>query len=141
MTNSDAEKMKKILTDAKRIAVVGATSDPSRPSNTIPAYMQEQGYEIIPVNPRGGEMLGSEAVAALADVQGSIDIVNVFRRSEQTPEVAREAVAAGAKVLWLQLGIASDEARQIAEDGGLEVVMDACIGVEHGRLGLGPGPH
>ncbi len=140
MDTAQAEKMRKILSSAKRIAVVGATADPSRPSNTIPAYMQAQGYEIIPVNPRGGEMLGSDAVPALADVKGPIDIVNVFRRSDQTPGVAREAVAAGAKVLWLQLGIASDEAKQIAEDGGLEVVMDACIGVVHGQLGLGPGP-
>jgi len=140
MTSAEADRLRKILTSARRIAVVGATGDPTRPSNTIPAYMQSQGYEIIPVNPRGGEMLGREAVPALENVEGPIDIVNVFRRSDQTPGVAREAVAAGAKVLWLQLGIASDEAKRIAEEGGLEVVMDACIGVVHGQLGLGPGP-
>ncbi|HJT37546.1 MAG TPA: CoA-binding protein [Actinomycetota bacterium] len=92
------------------------------------------------MNPRGGEILGEQVRTSLADVDEPIDVVDVFRPSEETPQVARDAVAAGAKVLWLQTGIQSQEAEQIARDGGLEVVMNACMGATHRRLGLGPGP-
>lgn len=96
--------------------------------------MQEAGYEIIPVNPTITESLGQKAYPSLKEIPGQVDIVNVFRRSEDTVEPAREAVAIGAKVLWLQLGIANEEAFQIADQAGLKVVMDRCIKVEHARL-------
>jgi predicted CoA-binding protein len=134
------EKLLRIYRDSKVIAVVGASADESKAANRIPRYLQSQGYDIRPVNPRGGTILGVEAVKSLADVKAPIDIVDVFRPSEEAPEIARQAVAAGAKVLWLQEGISSNEAKSIAETGGLEVVMDRCLGATHGRLGLGPGP-
>jgi predicted CoA-binding protein len=98
---------------------------------------------VIPVNPRGGEILGEKVYEKLADVPEAIDVVDVFRPSEETPGVARDAVAAGAHVLWLQEGISSEEAERIASDGGLEVVMDMCMGATHHRLineREGPGP-
>ncbi|HJW61094.1 MAG TPA: CoA-binding protein, partial [Actinomycetota bacterium] len=103
-------------------------------------YLQRQGYRILPVNPRGGELLGEPVARSLAEVDGPIDVVEVFRPAEEAPRIAREAVEVGAKVLWLQLGIVSEEARQVAEAAGLTVVMDRCMGETHGRLGLGPGP-
>jgi predicted CoA-binding protein len=134
------EKLLRIYRESKVIAVVGASADESKAANRIPRYLQSQGYDIRPVNPRGGAILGVEAVRSLADVKDQIDIVDVFRPSEEAPEIARQAVAAGAKVLWLQEGISSEEANSIAEAGGLEVVMNRCLGATHGRLGLGPGP-
>jgi predicted CoA-binding protein len=122
---------KEILAQAKRIAVVGLSDRPERTSYQVSKYMQEQGYEIIPVNPAIESSLGQKAYASLLDVPGPIDIVNVFRRSEHTVEVAEQAVQAKAKVLWLQLGIQHDESKRIAEEGGLTVIMDRCIMVEH----------
>jgi uncharacterized protein len=129
MSRSIAE----ILDSAKTIAVVGLSSDESKPSYGVTEYMQRKGYRIIPVNPKETEVLGEKAYARLEDIPESIDIVNVFRRPLQTPEVAQSAVAVGAKALWLQLGIENDDARRIAEAGGLDVVMDRCILIEHRR--------
>ena len=140
MTNPSDDELKQIYADTKTIAVVGASNDPKKAGHSIPAYLQTQGYKIIPVNPKGGEMLGETVRTSLADIDEPIDVVDVFRPSEETPQIAREAAAAGAKVLWLQTGIESEEAGQIARDGGLTVVMNACMGATHRRLGLGPGP-
>lgn len=140
MANPSDDELKQIYADTKTIAVIGASNDPKKAGHNIPAYLQTQGYKIIPVNPKGGEIFGEQVRTSLADVDEPIDVVDVFRPSEETPEIAREAVAAGAKVLWLQTGIQSDEAEKIARDGGLTVVMNTCMGATHRRLGLGPGP-
>lgn len=134
LTNVNDQELKQILAESKRIAVVGLSNKPERTSYQVAKYMQEAGYEIIPVNPTITESLGQKAYPSLKDIPGQVDIVNVFRRSEDTVEPAREAVAIGAKVLWLQLGIANEEAFQIADQAGLKVVMDRCIKVEHARL-------
>ena len=129
---------------ARTIAVVGASSDESKPGNEIPAYLQSQGYRIVPVNPRGGVLFGERVYGSLDEVAAAgihVDIIDVFRPADEAPALARQAVALGARVLWLQLGIASDEARQIAEAGGVDVVMNRCLGVMHQLVGLGPGPH
>ncbi|MFI6049839.1 CoA-binding protein [Streptomyces violascens] len=133
-----------VLGTARTIAVVGASDVPGKAAHEIPAYLQAQGFEVIPVNPRGGRVLGVPALASLDDLDRPVDIVNVFRPAPETPGVARQAVRIGARSLWLQLGIVSDEARRIAEAGGLDVVMNRCIGAVHAELGLAeqglPGP-
>jgi uncharacterized protein len=136
----ERERLLRIYGEARTIAVVGASGDPAKPAHAIPAYLRRQGYRILPVNPRGGELFGEPVARSLAEVDGPVDVVDVFRPADEAPEIAREAVKAGAKVLWLQLGIASDEARQVAEAAGLTVVMDRCMGETHRQLGLGPGP-
>lgn len=132
--NPSREQIKEILLGANNIAVVGLSDDPSKVSYMVSEAMQRKGYRIIPVNPNAKSILGETAYPSLADVPDPIDIVNVFRRPEHTPKVAEEAVAVKAKVLWLQLGIASEEAASIAEAGGLSVVMDRCIKVEDSIL-------
>jgi len=140
---TDDEELKRIYAETKTIAVFGASGSEEKAAHTIPRYLQREGFRIIPVNPRGGEILGEKVYETLADVTEPIDVVDVFRPSEETPEVAKEAVAAGARVLWLQEGISSEEAERIATEGGLQVVMDRCMGATHHRLlkkGEGPGP-
>jgi uncharacterized protein len=123
-----------ILADARTIAVVGASPKPDRPSHGVMRYLLEQGYRCIPVRPRGcDEVLGVPCARSLADIEESIDLVDVFRRPEACPEVAREAVAAGARSLWLQLGIVSPEARQIADAAGIDYVEDECTKIVHVR--------
>ncbi len=134
------EQLRNIYADTKTIAVVGASEDPEKPGHSIPRYLQSQGYRIIPVNPKGGEILGEKVYGSLRDVPEPVDVVDVFRPADETPEIARDAAAIGADVLWLQTGIESDEAYGIATAAGLQVVMDTCMGATHGRLGLGPGP-
>ncbi len=141
MAIKDLEEIRKIYEDTKTIAVVGISGDETKAAHTVPRYLQRQGYRIIPVNPRGGEILGEKVYEKLADIGEPIDVVEVFRPSEETPGVAKDAVTAGAKVLWLQEGISSDEADRIASEGGLKVVMDRCMGATHFQLGLGPGPN
>jgi predicted CoA-binding protein len=140
VANPTDDELKQIYADTKTIAVVGASTDEKKPSHNIPAYLQEQGYRIIPVSPKGGEIFGEKVYAALTDIDVPVDVVDVFRPSEETPDIARDAVKIGAKVLWLQVGIESDEAEEIARAGGLQVAMDICMGATHRRLGLGPGP-
>ena len=125
-----------LLGGARTIAVVGLSSKPGRPSLDVAAYLQHRGFRIVPVNPRENEVLGEPAYASLLDIpsQLTIDVVDVFRKAEETPEVAREAVAIGAKVLWLQDGIVSDEAYRIASEAGLEVIMGVCIRQTDQRL-------
>jgi predicted CoA-binding protein len=121
-----------ILAAARTIALVGASPKPWRPSHDVMAYLLEQGYDVVPVRPSDcEEVLGIPCVASLSEIDRTIDLVDVFRRSEATPAVAREAVAAGAKTLWLQMGIVSEEARRIATEGGLDYVENACTKVVH----------
>jgi predicted CoA-binding protein len=134
------ERLLGIYATAKTIAVVGASADPMKPAHAIPRYLQSQGYHILPVNPRGGELLGERVFRSLAEIDVPVDVVDVFRPAEEAPEVARQAIAIGADVLWLQLGIESDDAQRLAEAAGLTVVMNRCMGATHAQLGLGPGP-
>ena len=123
-----------ILREARTIALVGASPNPSRASHGVMRYLLEQGYRVIPVRPAGcDEVLGVPCVASLAEIEEPIDLVDVFRRPDATPDHAREAVAAGAKALWLQLGITSAESRRIAEEAGVDYVEDACTKVVHQR--------
>ena len=131
-------ELKALLGEARTIAVVGLSPRASRPSNQVAAYLQQHGYLIVPVNPYVDEVLGERAYPSLLDIPDDvgIDVVDVFRRPEYTPEVAAQAVRIGARALWLQADIVNDEARRIAEEGGLEVVMGVCLRVEHRRLGV-----
>ena len=128
----DDSGIAELLRTAHRIAVVGASSNPARPSHGVFRTLLAAGYDCVPVNPRETAVLGVPAVATLAEAAlgGRIDIVDVFRRAELTEEVAREAVAAGARALWLQLGIVNWESARIAAEGGLAVVMDRCTAIE-----------
>ena len=137
---SNREELLHIYTQSRSIAVVGASADPSKAAHEVPAYLQSQGYRILPVNPRGGEIFGEHVFHSLTEIDAPVDVVEVFRPAQEAPEIARQAVTIGAKVLWLQLGIVSEEARQIAEAAGLTVVMNRCMGATHAQLGLGPGP-
>ena len=122
-------ELRALLGEAHMIAVVGLSSKPDRPSNGVAAYLQDHGYRIIPVNPNEIEVLGERAYPSLRDIPEDlhVDVVDVFRRAEETPDVARDAVAIGARVLWLQAGIVSDDAYRIASDAGLDVIMGVCI--------------
>lgn len=128
------EELREILKESRTIAVVGASGSEGKEAHSVPRYLQEHGYRVLPVNPAREEILDVPAVSSLADIDEQIDVVDVFRPAEETPDIARAAVAAGAKVLWLQLGIESDEAARIAEEGGLRVVMDECMKQSHERL-------
>lgn len=130
---TDAE-LQRLLTDATAIAVVGASSNPEKASYGIMQKLQRAGYRVIPVNPRETEILGERSYASLLDVPERIDIVDVFRRAEDTPQIADEAITIGARALWLQTGIVSEEAAGRAARGGLTVVMDRCIGATHSLL-------
>lgn len=134
MSRPTDRQLADIYRSTRTIAVVGASSDPSKAAGRIPAYLQSQGYRIIPVNPGSDEILGEPSVDSLSDIHEDVDVVDVFRPSEETPDIAREAVAIGAGVLWLQEGITNDEAASIASDAGLTVVMDTCMGATHRRL-------
>jgi hypothetical protein len=127
--------VEKILREYDTITVVGASDAPDKPAHYVPEHMREHGWTIVPVNPRGGTILGVPAYETLADAPQP-GLVNVFRPSEYTPDVARQAVSAGATALWLQLHIASDEARRIAEDAGLLYVENRCLIIEQRRLRL-----
>lgn len=131
------EAIAAVLRAARRIAVVGASSKPFRPSHDVMAYLLRQGYECVPVNPHERDVLGIRAFGSLreaTDATGRFDIVDVFRRSELCAPHAVEAVETGARCLWLQLGVVDWEAARIAAEGGLAVVMDRCTAIEHRRL-------
>ena len=128
-TTSDDDTVATIVATARRIAVRGAADDPSRPSHRVMRTLLEVGYDVVPVTPRAQQVLGITAVPTLQDLEEPVDLVNVFRRAEHAPEVAREAVRAGAWALWLQQGIRSPEARRVATDAGLHYVEDRCLGV------------
>ncbi|OTF10572.1 CoA-binding protein [Halorubrum sp. SD612] len=127
------------LLDAETIAVVGCSTTPGKAAHDVPAYLQDRRYRVIPVNPFADEVLGEPAYDAVGDVEEEIDIVDVFRPSEEVPEIAeavreRHASRGDAGTLWLQLGISHDEAAAAAEEDGIDVVQDRCLKVEHGRL-------
>jgi predicted CoA-binding protein len=130
------EELRGLLRQTRVIAVVGLSANPDRPSNQVAWYLHHQGYRLFGVNPRCPlpEVFGVPLLPSLDQVPQPVDVVDVFRRPEYTPEVAREAVAVGARALWLQLGIRSAEARAIAADGGLAYVEDRCLKVDHARL-------
>jgi predicted CoA-binding protein len=136
--NPSDQELKQLLTDAMTIAMVGASSNPEKASYGIMQKLQRAGYRVIPVNPRETEILGEPSYPSLLDVPERIDIVDVFRRAEDAPGIADEAVTIGAKALWLQSGITSEEAAAHAAKGGLTTVMDACIGATHSLLGVPP---
>ena len=129
-------RVEKILRSYDTITVVGASNQTHKAAHYVPEHMREHGWRIIPVNPRGGTIVGTTAYPTLADVPEQVGLVDVFRPSERTPDIARQAVAAGASALWLQLHIASEEARQIAEDAGLLYVENRCLIIEQRRWHL-----
>ena len=126
MTGTDGI-VERILTTYDTITVVGASRAPAKAAHYVPAHMQRHGWRIIPVNPHADKILGEQVYRTLGDLPGPAGLVDVFRPSPQTPDIARQAVAAGATALWLQLGIASAEARAIAEDAGLLYIEDRCL--------------
>ena len=132
--NPSDDELRALLTGAKTIAMVGASASEDRPSHGIMRKLLAAGYRVLPVNPNEREVLGQRAFAALTDIGEPVDIVNVFRRPEYTPEIADQAVAIGARALWLQSGIVNEDAAARARAGGLVVVMDECIGVQHSLL-------
>ena len=140
MTEPSQDDLRKLYAEAKTIAVVGCSSRSRwpKPSAVVPAYMQAHGFRIVPVNPHEIEILGEPAVASLADLREPVDVVDVFRPAEEAPAIAQAAVDLGARYFWLQTGIISEEARSVAEAGGLVVVMDLCIAITYADLGLGP---
>ncbi|MGE5384439.1 MAG: CoA-binding protein [Betaproteobacteria bacterium] len=125
------ETLTRILRECRTLAVVGLSPNPSRASNAVSRYMQAQGYRIIPVNPGQTEILGERCYPDLRAIPEPVDLVDVFRNPDDCVPIARDAVAIGAKVLWMQLGVINEEAKRIAEAGGLTVVMDRCIKIDH----------
>lgn len=128
------ESIRKLLTRARTIAVVGLSDNPSRASHRVSAYLQERGYRIVPVNPGATEVLGEKAYPSLREIPDKVDIVNIFRRPEAVPAIVEDAIAIGAGAVWMQLGIVHDEAARRACDAGIPVVMDRCIMLEHSGL-------
>jgi len=135
----DSDKIRRILRASKTIAVVGLSAQWHRPSYFAAKYMQEHGYRVIPVNPGQDSIMGEKCYKRLSDIPVKVDIVDCFRKSSDIPPIADEAIAIGAKVLWMQLGVENAEARRKAEAAGLEVVENRCVKIEHGRFfgGLG----
>ena len=130
----DINTLRRILKDSRVIAVVGLSADWYRPSYFAAKYMQEHGYRVIPVNPKYEAILGEKCYKSLRDIPEPVDMVDVFRASEHVPPLAEDAIAVGAKVLWMQLGVRNDEAAAMAEKAGLTVVMNRCPKIEYGRL-------
>lgn len=139
-TRPPIAEVRRIYEESKTIAVVGASPDTSKRAYVVPNYLKEQGYRIIPVNPKHDEVFGEPAYPTLLDIPEPVDVVDVFRPAPEAPDIAEKAVQIGAKVFWLQLGIVSEAAGHIAEAGGLAFVEDHCMGQMHAMLGLGPGP-
>ena len=136
MRNPSIPELRKILATTRVIAIVGLSDKPDRPSHGVAAYLQEQGYRIIPVNPNVAEVLGEQAYPNLRDIPASIDVVDIFRRAEDVPPIVEDAIAKGAKVIWMQLGIVNESAAARAKAAGLQVVMDTCMEVVHRALHL-----
>ena len=128
----DCAVIQRVLT-MQRVAIVGLSGNELRASNFVGRYLLRNGYDVVPVNPREETILGRTSYASLADIPDPVDTVNVFRKPDAVPDIARDAVAIGAKCLWLQYNVISEEGARIAIDGGLDVVMDRCLKVEHAR--------
>ena len=133
MNHQDPLEIQRVLNTARTIAVVGLSSNELRASHFVGYYLKRHGYKVIPVNPRESEVLGETSYPSLLDVPEHVDIVNVFRAPDAVPQIARDAVSIGAGTLWCQFGVISEEGSRIAEEGGLTVVVDRCIKVEHAR--------
>ncbi len=133
-TNPSDGEISALLGKTKRIAVVGMSAKPERASYGVAKYLMGQGFEIIPVNPMETEIFGLKSYAALSDIPGTIDIVDVFRRSDQTDAIIDEAIKIGAKAVWLQLDVINDAGLHRAKEAGLAAVQDRCLKVEHARL-------
>jgi uncharacterized protein len=140
MNNDHDQMMRDILMSTNTVASVGLSSNQEKESYWIVAYLMEQGYKIIPVNPKADEILGEKAYASLSDIPDQVDVVQVFRKPEDVPPVVEEAIKIGARVVWMQEGIVNYEAARMARDAGLQVVMDACMRATHRRLNIGPKP-
>ncbi len=135
------EDLKPILEQAETIAVVGLSTNPARPGHSVPQYLKDHGYRIIPVNPMTEEVLGEKSYPDLKAVPEPIDVVQVFRKPEEVPAIVEDAIAVGAKVVWMQLGIVHEEAAERARSAGLQVVMDRCMRATHRELSHGrPAP-
>lgn len=128
------EEIKDLIEKSQRIAIVGLSNKSERDSYKVAEYLQKHGKEIIPVNPTIDEVLGVKAVGSLKDIEGTVDMVDVFRRADQVMPIAEEAANIGAKSIWFQLGVVNEEAAKFASDKGLDVVMDKCVKIEHHRL-------
>jgi hypothetical protein len=131
--NPEDEEIRGILENNRTIAVVGLSANPDRDSHRVARYLKEQGYQIVPVNPKAEEILGQKCYASLKEIPFSVDIVDIFRKIEAIPAVVDEAIATGAKVVWMQLGLAENQSAQKARSAGLQVVMNKCIKIEHSR--------
>lgn len=134
------QTIRDVLMNTRRIALVGASDKPARPSYRVMRYLLDQGYEVIPVRPKlaGQQLMGQTAYASLAEIPGKVDMVDVFRNAEAAWEVAQDAIAIGAKTLWLQLGVINEQAAVLASDAGLTVIMDRCPKIEIPRLNITP---
>ena len=133
MTNEEQHTIEKILRTAKTIATVGYSTDPAKPSHTVPAYLDSQGYRVIPVNPKVEEALGEKGYASLADVPDAIDVVQIFRPGAEVGPIVDAAIAAGAGAVWMQIGVINEEAAARPRAAGLDVVMNQCMKVQHSR--------
>ncbi|MEW6386014.1 MAG: CoA-binding protein [Thermodesulfobacteriota bacterium] len=131
--NPEDTEIKEILAKSRIIAVVGLSADPDKDSHQVAKYLQEQGYRIVPVNPRPGEILGQKCYASLKEIPFPVDIVDIFRKIAAIPAVVDDAIAIGAKVVWMQLGLAENQAARKAMAAGLQVVMNKCLKIEHRR--------
>lgn len=127
-------ELRKILRNAHTIASVGCSKDEDKPAHYVPAYLLEHGYEVIPVNPTATEILGQKCYPDLPSIGRAVDVVQIFRPSEDVPPIVQQAIQIGAKVIWMQQGIVNQDAARAASDAGLEVIMDHCMRVEHIRL-------
>lgn len=136
----DDDELKWVLSNARRIAVVGLSPDPARPSNQVARYLIEHDYIVFPVNPNCDQVLGLACYPNLHAVPEQVDIVDVFRRPEAVSSITDEAIAVGVGCLWMQLGVVDEHSAQRARLGGMRVVMDRCIKIEHHRLGIGRAP-
>lgn len=125
--------IQRLLGEAKTIAMVGLSDKPHRPSYFVATYLQSEGYRVIPVNPRAKEILGEKSYPDLKSIPEKVDMVDIFRRASECPDIVQDAIDIGATSVWMQLRIVNSEAAQMAKDAGLEVIMDRCVKMEHGR--------